>query len=76
MNIKVTLTDEPNFSYHTGGGCAETDCFVNIDSRIDTKLQVETVIHEILEAHLWFIVHDKIEELTEAIISGLEQLKS
>ena len=55
MNIKVTLVDEPNFTFKTGGGCAETDCYVNIDKNLDTYHQTETLLHEILEAHLWIL---------------------
>ena len=74
MNIKVILVDEPSFLAKTGGGCAQTDCYVNIGSGLDERSQIETVLHEILEAHLWLLEHDKIDDLTDALMDGLDQL--
>lgn len=74
MNIKVTLTNEPNFSALTGGGCAATDCYINIDAKMDDYLQTEVVLHEILEAFLPFMCHEKVEELTDLLMDGLTQL--
>ena len=75
MNIKVSLVDDANFTYMTGGGCAAVDCYVNIDAKLDDYHKQETLIHEILEAYLWMFDHSKIDELTDALMNGMEQLK-
>jgi len=74
MNIKLTLVSEPSFTAITGGGCAETDCYINIDKNQDEHTQVGTTIHEVLCAALWIFPHDKIEQLTDDIMEALDQL--
>ncbi len=74
MNIKVEKIDSEEFTYNTGGGCASCDLNVLIDKGLPLRLQQETVIHEILENFLMSVNHNKIDELTELIIDGLDQL--
>lgn len=74
MNIKVELYDDKRFAAITGGGCAETDCYIRIDKHLDDHSQLETVIHEVLCASLWMFDHEKIEVLTDDVIEAVDQL--
>lgn len=74
MNIKVEKIDSEEFTFKTGGGCASCDLSVLVDKELPPRLQQETVIHEILENFLMSVCHDKIDELTNLLVEGLDQL--
>jgi hypothetical protein len=75
MNINVTLTSDANYLAQTGGGSAQTDCYVQVSSLLDERSQEESVIHEIAEPLLWFLPHEKIDEFVECLVEGLDQLR-
>jgi hypothetical protein len=74
VNITVILDNTPNLKRKTGGGYAVTDVEVHIASDMSPEFQQTVVVHEILEAYLPFLQHDKIDNLTALIIRGLKQL--
>lgn len=73
MNIKIikenlhSLTDQMGYSVNM--------CEVHVDDTLDERTQSEIVIHEILEAYLPSLSHERIDDLTELIVEGLDQLE-
>ena len=74
MNLKLVLDDTPNLTVMTGGGYAVTDVMIHIDKSLDEHTQTEILLHEILDAYLTTIPHDKIDELTGLLTEGLDLL--
>ncbi len=75
MNIKV-IREKGHPSYLTGGECAEQTVKIYVDKKLPLELQRELVIHAIVENWLPSIPHDKVDELTELLKEGLEQLEA
>lgn len=74
MNIKV-IKREPSFSHLTGGEETAQHVEISIDRTLYPYEQEGLVIHSIVETYCLSWPHDKIDELTEYIQEGLEQLK-
>ena len=75
MNLKIVKDNTPNLTVMTGGGYAVNDVLVHIDSSLDEHTQTEILIHEILDAFLTTLPHEKIDELTDLLTDGLDQLR-
>lgn len=74
MNIEVTKVKSEDFTFQTGGGCAENTVKIEVDAGLPLKLQVLTICHEIAEVYMPFFPHDKIIELENLIGEGLDEL--
>ena len=66
----------PEDSIALGGEYATCDLIVHVDSSLPPRSQRLVVIHSILENYLQSWHHDKIDELTALIESGLDELES
>ena len=73
MNIKVEMED-PHASYADGGESAACTLEITLDANLSFDMKVERVIHAIAENYCRSWGHDKVEELTELIMQGLEQI--
>lgn len=77
MEIRVILDPMSNQEVaQTGGGYGNSLAEVHVDANMDAYNRRETVTHEILEQFLWFLPHDAIDQLTEAVMEGLEQVEN
>ena len=74
MRIKV-LQEESHPSHITGGGYAECDLTVHVDSKLSREEQRGIVLHEVIENWLPSISHDKVDELTDLLVLALSQLE-
>ena len=74
MNIKIIREiDHP--SYLTGGECAVLTVEIYVDSTLPDRMQRELVIHAIIESFCLNWEHEKVEELTDSIMDGLDMLE-
>ena len=63
-------------SHDTGGAFRVVNVDVTVDSSVSLNLQRVALIHEILGAYLGsFVSRSNLEEISEAINDGLNQLK-
>tara|TARA_Y100000310_G_C20260095_1_gene613228 strand:- start:352 stop:579 length:228 start_codon:yes stop_codon:yes gene_type:complete len=75
MIIKVTKECSPmEASVCTGGEYAVSGVEIFIDQNLDIRTQRLNVIHAVLECYFPSIIHDKIDELTQLIADGLDEL--
>jgi hypothetical protein len=74
MNIKITKTQENQVLSVCGGEYAITDVEVFVDDRLDPRSQRERVLHAVVECYCAFLCHDKVEELTDLLLDGLDVL--
>ena len=74
MIITVTKEDNPDITVCTGGEFAIQRLDITIDKNIDIRDQRVNVIHAILESFFLSVTHDKIDELTQLISDGLDEL--
>jgi len=77
MNIKVIKTSGPFehlFSSQTGGETASLNLTIEVDESLLPEMQRELIIHAVIETYCRSWTHDKVEQLTEYIQTGLEQL--
>jgi hypothetical protein len=74
MNIKVEKIDSKLFTAITGGECGELSLTITVDEGLPKILKQENVIHCVIENYFPSLDHSKIEELTDLIINGLDQL--
>jgi hypothetical protein len=58
----------------TGGGHALVTAEIEVDANLPEDEQEEIVIHEVIECFCPMWPHDAVEQLTDTIMSGLEQL--
>jgi len=75
MNIRI-LREASNHSYDTGGEYAIANIDIYIDETIPMRAQRERVIHAIVENFSRGMCHDKVDELTEFLIEGLDKLEA
>ena len=73
MNIEIIL-GESNHSFETGGEYAIAKLDVYIDKTLPFRIQRGLIIHAIVENYLRSIPHSRVDELTEYLQDGLEQL--
>jgi len=73
VNIKV-LRDTGHTAL-TGGEYAIPSLEIHVDKRLSKRIKTERIIHAIVEWYLPIIEHDKIDEISEAILDALDQLK-
>jgi hypothetical protein len=74
MNVEITKVASKDFTYLTGGGCAEQTVNIMVDAGLPKRLQVRTVIHEIIESYFPCLSHDKIIELEDILGDAIEKL--
>jgi len=76
MNIKVMTTEHPQVNHLCGGEYATCELEVFVSTSLTPEEQREVVIHAILENYLCTTPHEKIEELTDLLIDGLNQIET
>ena len=77
MEVRVHLEPFTNQeTAQTGGGYGLTTYEIHIDNNMDAHNQRETIIHEIIEQFCPMWPHDAVDLLTEAIMTGLEELEN
>ncbi len=74
MIVTVTKEDNPDITVCTGGEFAIQRLDIVIDKNIDIRYQRINVIHAILESFFRSVSHDKIDEVTQLIADGLDEL--
>lgn len=74
MIITVTKEDNHDITVCTGGEFAIQRLDIVIDENIDIRYQRINVIHAILESFFLSVTHDKIDEVTQLISDGLDEL--
>jgi hypothetical protein len=75
MNIIVRKDKMlPDDSVLVGGEYAISTLEIYVDSALDKRTQVDRVIHSIIEGYCPNWPHDKVDELNELIIEGLDLL--
>lgn len=76
MNVNVVLEDDHDSFVQTGGEYAELTLDIHVDKTLIPERQRELIIHAIVENYCRSWPHDKVEELTEKIMDGLEKLEA
>ncbi|KKM73570.1 hypothetical protein LCGC14_1409210 [marine sediment metagenome] len=75
MNIKVRkVAEKREHTSLTGGECATSRLVIDIDKKLSARRQRELVIHAVVENYNRGMPHEKVDELTEFIMHGLDQL--
>lgn len=68
--------EKSRVSHLTGGGYAATNCQIYVDRALPLSEQREIVLHEILEAYLPCLPHNKVEELTALLVDGMGKVSA
>ena len=74
MNINIIKVKSEEFTFHTGGGCAENTVKIEVDAGLPLKLQVLALVHEISEVYFPCLSHPKIVEFENLVGEGLDEL--
>lgn len=75
MNIKVKTTKERQVDRVCGGEYAVCNLEIFVSKSMSLREKQEVVIHAVIENWNRSWEHPKVEELTEKIMEGLDQLE-
>ncbi len=75
MNLFIVKESIKNYFDLHGGACASVKVEITVDDALPPRVQRNLVIHEIIECYCPSWHHDKIEELADLLIEGLNELE-
>jgi len=76
LNIKVIREEmRVENTAGTGGEYADTTLEIYLDNSLPLRSQREVIIHAVIENYNRGMTHDKVDQLTDFIQQGLDQLE-
>jgi cytochrome b involved in lipid metabolism len=76
LNIQVSHEDLSQVRHLCKHGYSVCVQDIKVDPTDSPDMQREVVLHELIENYLPCLNHDKVDELTDLILSGLRQLEN